>query len=270
MPELALIQRQFSEALLADRLGSLRHLFTAGQADAGARLSIFRNNTLISLTHALKATFPVTVQLADERFFAYAASRFIAACPPSEARLSGFGAAFPKFLAGFEPCRNFPIIAEMASLEWAIAASLNAAEHMPTPIDLLNLLDPGGHSVTITLQPNLRFVVSRWSLLDVWSAHKSGAEPVPGTLRCLPSRIAVMRRGEDLQFLPLEPSRFAFWRSLSRGLTLEQATVRALARDPLFDLVSEMLLMFRMRLVTGFSPQPACQTQKEPPDAATH
>jgi hypothetical protein len=255
MADLAQIQREFSQALLADRLGSLRHLFTAGQADAGARLSIFRNNTLISLTEALKAAFPVTVQLADERFFAYAASRFIASCPPSEARLSQFGAAFPRFLAGFEPCRRFPIIAEMASLEWALASSLGAAELMPAPIDQLTLLDPGGPCVKIALQPHLRLVLSRWSLLDVWSAHKSGPGAVPGTLRRVNSRIAVMRHGEDLQFLPLEPSRFGFWRSLSRGLTLDQATARALARDPLFDLVSEMLLLFRMKLVTGFSPQ---------------
>ena len=43
----------------------------------------------------------------------------------------------PRFLAGFEPCKDFPIIAEMATLEWAIAGALNEAEEMPAPISLI-------------------------------------------------------------------------------------------------------------------------------------
>lgn len=257
MPDLSDLQQHFAAALLNDDLQSLAGTFVAGNADAGARLAIFRNNTFISLTNALKVTFPVTMELSDERFFTYAASRFIMAHPPAEARLSRFGAAFPRFLARFEPCRQYPIIAEMAALEWAIADCLHAAQLPPAGEALLESLGVAGPAIQLRLQPCLRYALSRWSILDVWVDHKKGTGTTPGTLRREVTRLAVLRNGEDIQFLHLNKSRLAFWRGLSRGLPLERAALRALALDPLFDLLAETLLLFRMRLVTGLAPTQA-------------
>jgi hypothetical protein len=47
----------------------------------------------------------------------------------------------------------------------------------------------------------------------------------------------------------LSSPRWAFWRSLARGEQFECAAARALARDARFDLVDEILVLFRTGLV---------------------
>jgi hypothetical protein len=255
MPDLQTLQNSMTAAILAGDMTHIADEFSAGSARAAGRLKIFRNNTFASLTECLKTVFPVTVRLSDERFFAYATHEFIASRPPREARLSGYGAEFPRFLAGFAPCRDFPVIAEMAALEWAIAGSLNDAEEMPAPLSLVGGAGLESGKIGLCLQPNLRFAISRWPLLGVWADHRKENVVITGPLTRKVSRVAVSRRGEDIQFLELDAPRFAFWRALARGLTIEAAARRALARDPLFDLVRETITLFRSRLVTGvFTP----------------
>src|SRR5438477_4573855 len=105
MHDLATLQSEITAALLAGRLADVAHAFTANGKDAGRRLNIYRNNTFISLTGALKTNFPVTMRMVDERFFAYVTNAFIAEHPPREPRLSAYGAKFPKFLVRFPASR---------------------------------------------------------------------------------------------------------------------------------------------------------------------
>lgn len=255
MPNLQALQYTMTAAILGGDMAHIADELDAGSASATGRFNIFRNNTYMSLTECLKNVFPVTVRLSDERFFAYAAHEFISGRPPREARLSNYGAEFPRFLAGFAPCREFPVIAEMAALEWAIAGSLNEADEQPAPISLIKEAGLDGGRVSLRLQPNLRFAMARWPLLGVWTDHKKENVVIAGPLKRQVTRIAVSRSGGDIQLLELEAPRFAFWRTLARGLPIEAAAQRALARDPLFDLVHETISLFRSQLVTGvFTP----------------
>lgn len=255
MLDLQTLQYTMADAILGGDMAHIADELDAGPASTTGRFNIFRNNTYMSLTECLKTVFPVTVRLSDERFFAYAAHEFISNRPPREARLSNYGAEFPRFLAGFAPCRKFPVIAEMAALEWAIAGSLGEAEEQPVPISLIMEAGLDGTRICLRLQPNLRFAMARWPLLGIWADHKKENVEIAGPLKRTVSRFAISRRGEDIQLLELEASRFAFWRTLARGLPIETAAQRALARDPLFDLVHEMVSLFRSQLVTGvFTP----------------
>jgi hypothetical protein len=215
--------------------------FTAGQADPVRRYAIYRNNMFLSLTAHLRAIFPVTARLGDERFFAYAAHQFILRAPPREARLVTYGAGFPQFLSRFPACRHAPILAEMASLEWAIHSALTSAE-----LPILELAEMTETSM-LDLQPSLRFIVSRWPILDLWAHQREPQRALPRQA----SRIAVIRHDDDIRFFELTPARFAFWRSLARRRGIEAAAARALVRDAHFNLTDEILFLLRNRLVTG-------------------
>src|SRR5438874_5796013 len=161
MHDLATLQSEVTAALLAGRLADVAHAFTANGKHAGRRLSIYRNNTFISVTGALKTNFPVTMRMVDERFFAYAANAFIAGHPPREPRLAAYGAKFPKFLARFPASRAYPLVAEMAAFEWAIVKAMTAPALDPAPAALLQRLNSAQASPHLSLQPNLPFAVSR-------------------------------------------------------------------------------------------------------------
>jgi hypothetical protein len=251
MSDLQAIQRNMTAAILSGDMSRVAHYFTAGEARADRRLNIFRNNTLRSLTAALKAVSPVTVELVDEQFFDYAAHTFISKQPPHEARLSVYGSTFPRFLAQFEACRGFPIIPEMASLEWAIAEAQNAAELRAATMSAIRNTEQDPSQSTVRLQPNLRFTISHWPLVNVWVDHKNSAGGTPRNLHRRVTRTAIHRHGTDVNFVPLEEARFAFWRSLARRHSIFVAAERALARDPLFDLVRETVVLFRAGLVTS-------------------
>ena len=68
------LQRAMGQTVLARDEGSIVSAILGDGLVPAQRLSIYRNHYNISLTEALKATFPVTSRLLDPRFFAYAAS----------------------------------------------------------------------------------------------------------------------------------------------------------------------------------------------------
>jgi hypothetical protein len=247
MRDLAELQTSMTRAVLSGDAAPLADELTVRNADAVRRFAIFRNNTFLSLTRHLAAVFPVTARLGDERFFRYAAFEFVQSHPPREPRLSSYGCTFPRFLAKFPPCRSAPILPEIASLEWAVHSALTAAEHAPLAPSVLAGLGQSSPNLRLVLQPSLRFAVSRWPLLPLWQ----GTHPEDCPLDRRTGRTAIFRNGDRIRFAELSSSRWAFWRSLARREQLESAAARALARDPMFDLVNEILALFGAGLVVA-------------------
>jgi hypothetical protein len=243
MRDLAELQTAMTHAIFGGDATTLTDEISAPGADALRRFGIYRNNMFLSLVRHLKAVFPATARLGDERFFSYAAFEFIRSHPPHEPRLSTYGNGFPRFLAQFPACRAAPILPAIASLEWAIHAALTAPEERALhPAALAGLSQP---SLRFVLQPSLQFVVSRWTLLALF--RETHVEGTPLARRT--TRTAVMRCGDSIRFIELSSATYVFWWSISRGARLDYAAARALARDPMFNLVEEILKLFRADLV---------------------
>lgn len=252
---------------------SLKHAVLAGgdngphllpglvDARSSSRLQIYRNNTLISLTEALKTTFPVTVEIVHERFFRYLAASFIRAHPPKEPQLSAYGAQLPSFIASFEPCNSLPYLPDVARLEWLANEAIHAVEQAPLGAASLASLDPQTlMSRRVTLQPSLRLLASRYPILAIWQGHQPGARDAPSCARRGLDRLAIRRRGTGLSISALACGQSRLLYDLSAGLTIGVALERALVRDRSFDPARELLAIFAHGLATGIeanvSPQP--------------
>jgi hypothetical protein len=249
MLSLERLQKTVARSVLGNSHPGMSSLLAAGCADPERRLSVYRNNTRISLTAALMAVFPVTTRMVDERFFRYAASEFVRKSPPSEARLVRYGADFPNFLRTFEGLAKIPFVAETARLEWAIAEALDAASLPPCSIAALESTSDGA-TPELRLQPSLRFVMSHWPVLSIWSAHQNGHSPAGGWQREA-ERIALWRLGDNVRFARLSSAHFSFRRSLKMGVGLERAVARALTHEPMFDVLGALVGLFGDGLVTG-------------------
>ena len=230
MPSLPELQRDIRAALLGDDARAEQQVEADGLAP-GARLAIYRHHVLTSLTGVLEATFPVVVRLVDPRFFRFACDRFIRAAPPAGPCLFEYGAAFPDFLAGFEPCRHLAWLPDVGRLEWAMNAALHAPDAEPLTADALRARPPSTlESAELALHPSVTLLESPWPVDAVWRANQAGGDGV-ADLAAGAVRLCVWRLGDEVVFRALSPAAFAFRRALAAGGSLAEAAA-ALDAEP--------------------------------------
>ena len=96
MPSLAELQSEFRRFIIGDGPPGPGLTGVSGDGlDPAALLSIYRNNTVISLTEALATTFPVVVRLVD-RVFDFAADSFIKDNLPTSRSYPSMARTFPR------------------------------------------------------------------------------------------------------------------------------------------------------------------------------
>jgi hypothetical protein len=240
------VESDLRRALLGGDDARARARVRGDGLESGARLAIYRHHVVTTLTAALQATFPVVCRLVDERFFAYAADRYIQAEPPSGPCLFEYGAGFPDFLAEFPPCRPLPYLADVARLEWAMQRALHAPDATPLPMRAIQGAGPEqAASLALRLDPSVSLLRSPYPIDRIWRANRpDAAEPAVVDLADEGTWLEVRRHGDAVIFRAIDPAVFAFRRALAAGAHLADATEEALAADPAFDLAAALVALF--------------------------
>jgi hypothetical protein len=251
-PALEVLQCAIGQAVLGHDQAAILEAIRGDGIDPGARLRIYRHHYESSLTEALKAIYPVVCRLVDERFFAFAAHRYIEASPPRRVCLHEYGADFPEFLAGFPPCRDLAYLADVARLEQLINQSLHSPAEEALEIGEFMHVALGDYPrLVFRLAASLRYLESPWPVDRVWLANRPGSngEVDLGEGGC---RLEIRQQGEAVVFRRLDPAELELRRSLLAGATLEGAAAAALERDPLFDLAMGIRRLLAEGLVVNF------------------
>jgi hypothetical protein len=254
------LQRDLRATLLGGDDAPARAAVRGDGLDPSARLAIYRHHVTTTLTAALRATFPVVCRLVDERFFVFAADRYITAEPPSGPCLFEYGAGFPAFLAGFPPCAGLPYLPGVARLEWTLERAWHAPDATPVSMAAMAGVAPeDAGALGLALDPSVAYVDSPFAIDRVWRANRSAAaEPEVVDVSAGPARLEVRRRGDDAVFGPLAAGAFAFRHALAGGDDLGHAALTALAADPDFDLAAALRALFAEELVVALvTPSPA-------------
>src|SRR5262249_3751590 len=211
MPKLHELQTGIRLSVLGDSRPEILAAILDDGIDPARRLQIHRNNFRLSLTEALKANFPVVCRVVDERFFAYAADRFITAHPPTSPCLSEYGAALPEFLEQFEPAQSVPYVPDLARLEWAILESSRAEDRLPVDVAALHQVDiPQCPTLVLELDPSIRLLRSVWPIATIWAVHQSEDEIRPIDLHSGGCRVRIRRSGEGVRVDEIAADQFAF------------------------------------------------------------
>jgi hypothetical protein len=200
---LADLQAAYRGYLLTGDSAPLAPAIVADAFDAAERLDIYRNNFLIGLGEALKANFPVTLQLVGGDFFAQAARHFVLDHPPQHPCLFEYGASFPDYLRDLRQLADMPYVAEMAHFEFARVAAYNApAEHYLSTDTLARLSPEQLDTLPIRLSRHARIVSAEAPLFDLWKAHQTPEPDLTGIdmspqphalLICRPDRLLIVR-----------------------------------------------------------------------------
>ncbi len=231
MPTLHEFQRRFRAALTAASGDDLADI-VQGEG-AVARLAVYRNNVLGTLSAALGLNFPATACLVGADFFAAAAARFIVASPPRSADLHEYGEAFPAFLATQPGITARPYIAAVAALEWAVAQALHAPLAPALGAARLAALAPEAQAaLRFRAHPSLRLMTTSGPARAIWEAVLQPDEALRARnlaaidLAAPGETLAVLRVGGTIALHPLAPAAFAFAQALADGETLAEALAR--------------------------------------------
>jgi hypothetical protein len=239
MPSLRDLQRAMSAGILDGAPpAALLSLVRAEALPADGRLRIYRNNTFISLTEALKASFPVVLRLVGDGFFQFAADAFIRANPPTSPRIALYGAAFADFLSAFEPARRLPYLPDVARLEWAINESFHAVDaHILDPKAIAAIPVARYADLIFVMHPSCRLIASPYPIEHIWRANQPDRDGA-ASLDERASHLLVHRHELDVRFIEVGRAGHAFLAAIGAGRFLGQAYEEAALVDPDFELVS--------------------------------
>lgn len=171
-------QMQWARVLLDPNQATPHGLITWNRSDPAKRLSVYRNNVLVSLVDALAQTFAVTQQLVGEAFFRAMAQVFVRTHPPRTRVLTQYGQALPEFIAQFAPAASLPYLADVAQLEWQRLQALHAADAAALePTTIAALLADAKHLPELRwqLHPSLHLLRSSHAVVSLWAAHQNGS-----------------------------------------------------------------------------------------------
>jgi hypothetical protein len=252
LPEL---QAGFAAAILEGDATRVAGAIIADGLTSAARVQIYGNHVLTSLTDVLATTYPVVCQLVDRRFFGFAANRYIRIHPPASPCLFEYGATFADFLASFPPCAGHPYLADVARLEWAMNAALHAEDVPAVPPATLGAVpaeDAG--RIVVRIDPSAFWLRSPWPVDAIWRANQRSADPdATVDLSAGGVMLEIRRRDDVVTLRRLEKPDFTFRATLGRGATLETAAEAVMAEDPGLDLADALRALLGEGLVTGFS-----------------
>jgi Putative DNA-binding domain len=249
----------FAAALLDPSLPCPPGIRTGSGAEPVARLAVHRNNVVSSLIDALADAFPVTQALVGVDFFRAMASVFVREQPPRSRLLVHFGDDLPAFIAGFEPARVLPYLADMARLERARVRAYHAGDAAPVSGQAIGAAlaavdEVGG--LRLVCHPSVAVLDSAFAVASLWAAHQTGDDSDLATVDPHEAEAAlVLRHGLQVLVLLLPPGFAAFYAALLRGDGLGDAAARAGEvagpQAEAFDLVEALSLLMRHDAITG-------------------
>ena len=222
-------------------------LIAGDAARAAARLMIHRGNVVESLANALGHTYPAVKAVCGERNFRVLAAGFVRAFPPARPELMSYGGGFAEFVAGHRAALgDFPFLADLARLEWAMNESYYADDAPALAPDTLGAVAPERlPALRLAFHPAARLVASASHPIHaIWAAALAGdALPDPLTLSALPEHgeaVLVARPSGPVEAFRLDAGETVFLGAAAAGAPLEKALAEAETAAPGFDLAAAL------------------------------
>jgi hypothetical protein len=256
-PRLAAMQARFATAL-RDNADAVPAEVTSHNASSPLkRFHIYRNNVYASLIAVLRGRFPVTERLVGEDFFRAMARLFVEQHPPRSPALLEYGAAFPPFIAAFEPAGGLPYLPDVAQLEWLRSEAYHAADaHALLPDALGAVAEQDLAGLRLRVHPSARLFRSAWPAVSIWEVNQDGADFAALAEDAGPEDALILRPQLEVLVVRLGPGGFAFAQSLCQGATLGEAAERAATDAEAFSLPPVLGVLLAAGAFSGISLTP--------------
>jgi hypothetical protein len=169
-------QRALLAAILAPRAAAAAAFLSETGERAQRGLSAYRANAEALAERALGAAFgSIRAMLGDEDF-AHLAAEFWRACPPRRGDVGEWGTEFAGWLQAHPALARWPYLADCARLDFAMHGNERAADASVDAESLGLLADADSQGLRVVLMPGTALVSSRWPIVTIHRAHRSGAD----------------------------------------------------------------------------------------------
>lgn len=244
------LQSEFQRFIAGEESPTLLERMVADAPGFAERLSIYRNNFIVTHTTALSRVFPVVRALVDHRFFAFAVHEYLRCSPPCAPCLSDFGEDFPDFLEKFPPAAGLSYVGDVARLEWAISRVLKAASVPPLSVHAMIHNERDAAAMRLEFNPAVRLVASAYPIDMIWNVHQSDA--MADEVRLDPEEVHLEVGGNGRPLIRrCKIGKWKFRSSIAAGSTLGQAVEAALEHDHRFDVDDAIRMLFGDGLIVG-------------------
>ena len=250
MPTLRELQSGFVDFIVGEKADDLARAIEPDGIDPARLLSIYRNNTMITLTETLAAVYPVVRRLVDPRFFDYAAGTFIASNLPSRPCLSEYGSEFSAFLSLFPPANGLPYLPDVAGLEWAISRVMRPKPEASIGLSAITNEYEDAAEIRLRFGAGVRYIGSKYPIRKIWLENRSDTDPTEIQLTEAAEHLQVRLNG-GLEIKPLPAASWLFRALIADGAALGAATEAAFELNSLFDLPNELAQVFGAGLIVG-------------------
>jgi hypothetical protein len=215
------------------------------------RFAVYRNNVMASLMQALEEQFPATLRLVGEAGFRYLARTFVRRHPPASPLLALYGAGIADFLAAAPELEDYPVIADVARIEYAWSEAYHAEDAPALAPEALAALGPEDlPGLRLRWHPAARLVRSRFPAVTVFADNRRAEEPPPRALATAEDAL-LTRPALAVQVTVLPPGGHDFLAAIRDGRCLVEAAAAGAAAAQDFDLAANLAGMLAAGAVTA-------------------
>ncbi|PVX29989.1 HvfC/BufC N-terminal domain-containing protein [Sphingomonas pokkalii] len=172
----------------------------ATRLGGGAGLDVYLNNYRSQLVAALESGFPQLQRWLGEAAFLAAAARHIEASPPSAWTLDVYGEDFPATIAALYP--EDPECAELARIEWALAAAFTTPDLAPLSAESLGAV--AWETARFAFLPTLAILPVTTNAAALWQSLVDGSVPPAAQRLPAPGAVLLWRDGFNPSFRTIE------------------------------------------------------------------
>jgi hypothetical protein len=224
MPTLLELQCEFAAHLSGDNAPSAKFV-ADGAIPAASRVAVYRNNSRSFFENALRGTYPVIERRVGTDYFKQLATHYREVHPSRSGDLHWIGRDFAAFLAAHLADSPYVWLAELAALEWAVAAAAVAADSARAELALLSAYPPEQlGELRFAFVPSLHTLDASVPVLTVWRGNQAGLANKPVDLSSGGECVVVHRAASNnVELRRVTPAELSFLRALQCGRRLGEA-----------------------------------------------
>ena len=225
-------QDAFQKAILHGDDAVLATLTDGAREKREALFEVYRHAYGARLVEAMGKENEVLYGFLGDDTFAEVANAYILAHPSRHPSIRWVSRHLPAFLRATEPYSDYPVVADLASLEQALNDAFDGLDGPVLAGDALTTIPPEAwQDLVVTPHPTARRLTLTTNAGAVWSAVRADEEaPEPETL-AEPAEILVWRHDSVPMWRQLSPDEAMAWDEAADRLPFGQLCVMLATRE---------------------------------------